>query len=292
MPGAASQVVDCFGLNPHHRTVFREFMLMGVPAEHVADALATDVEVCHVYCRTIAEFVAVELLIDAIRCRRPDIKICLFENVQSVTSYSLRHVAKEFIEKGATCVIMGEPEDRVAEVTRRLEQGIDLDGIPGLAYRQGDEIIVRPAGAAPGNLDSLPMPAWEKFPLTGYWTAGFAHAPCGQERFLPILTSRGCPYRCTFCIAPEVNPTWRGRSARHVVDEMQHFYETLGITDFHVSDLDPTVSDKRTREICSEIIARKLPIIWKLAQGTKIETIKSEKTLELMAQAGCRVKSF
>jgi hypothetical protein len=73
---------------------------------------------------------------------------------------------------------------------------------------------------------------------------------------------------------------------------MEHFYRVLGVTDFHVSDLDPTVNDKRTREICRELIKRKLPIIWKLAQGTKIETIKNEETLELMAAAGCRFVSF
>ena len=138
----------------------------------------------------------------------------------------------------------------------------------------------------------MPMPAWENFTLSGYWSANFGHAPVTKDRFLPILTSRGCPYRCTFCIAPSVNPTWRGRSAKHVVDEMEHFYRNLGVKDFHVSDLDPTVSDKRTREICNEIITRKLPIKWKLAQGTKIETIKSVKTLELMAEAGCVFVSF
>jgi radical SAM superfamily enzyme YgiQ (UPF0313 family) len=73
---------------------------------------------------------------------------------------------------------------------------------------------------------------------------------------------------------------------------MEHFYRTLGVTDFHVSDLDPTVNDKRTREICNELIRRKLPIVWKLAQGTKIETIRNEDTLDLMFAAGCRFVSF
>jgi len=73
---------------------------------------------------------------------------------------------------------------------------------------------------------------------------------------------------------------------------MEHFYKTLNITDFHISDLDPTVSEKRTRAICHELIKRKLPITWKLAQGTKIETIKTEETLELMKEAGCVFVSF
>jgi pyruvate-formate lyase-activating enzyme len=290
--GREVQVIDCFGLQPNNRQVVGDFMLLGVDETWVSSHLLADVRVCHIYCRTIAEFIAVERLVARIKAVRPDVCISLFENIQAVTSYSLRHVAAEFIGKGVDCIIMGEPEDRVSQVTSALELGESLTSISGIAYRDDGNIIVKPASKLPDNLDSLSMPAWEKFPLQGYWSAGFAHAPVGRARFLPILTSRGCPYRCTFCIAPEVNPTWRSRSAKHVVDEMEHFYRTLNVTDFHVSDLDPTVSDKRTREICRELISRNLPIIWKLAQGTKIETIKNEQTLELMAAAGCRFVSF
>lgn len=290
--GRRVQVIDCFGLQPNSRQIVDNFMLMGVDERWVASHLEPEVQVCHVYCRTIAEFIAVERLIAQIKSDRPEIQIALFENIQAVTSYSLRHVAKEFISKGADCIIMGEPEDRVLAVTDALEEGRELTGIQGIAYRSVDDVVVRPDAVLPKNLDALPMPAWERFPLKGYWKAGFAHAPPGKEPFLPILTSRGCPYRCTFCIAPEVNPTWRSRSAKHVVDEMEYFYRVLGVRDFHVSDLDPTVNDKRTREICRELIRRNLPIVWKLAQGTKIETIKNEETLELMAAAGCRFVSF
>ncbi len=291
--GREVQVIDCFGLQPHERQVIGEFMLMGVSEEWVAGHLSAEAEVCFIYCRTIAEFIAVERLIREIRKKRSDMKICLFENIQAVTSYSLRYVAEEFIGKGADCIVMGESEDRGAEICRRLESNLSLDGIDGIAYRQNGGIVVKPDTRLSKNIDALPLPAWEKFPLQGYWRAGFAHAPCVKgEKFLPILTSRGCPFQCTFCIAPEVNSQWRARSAANVVDEMEHFQRTLGVSDFHVSDLNPTVSEKRTREICSEIIRRGLRISWKLAQGTKIETIRSEDTLELMARSGCRFVSF
>ena len=290
--GRHVQVMDCFGLNPNHTQVIGEFMLMGVDEAWVSAHLLAGSENCFIYCRTIAEFIAVERLVARLKADHPRLKITLFENVQAVTSYSLRHVAKDFIDKGVDCIIMGEPEDRVNEVALRLERGESLKGIAGIAYRDGEQVVVEPQAKMPEDLDALAMPAWENFPLKGYWQAGFAHAPVAGAKFLPILTSRGCPYRCTFCIAPEVNPKWRARTPKHVVDEMEHFYRTLGVTDYHVSDLDPTVNDKRTRAICEELIARKLPITWKLAQGTKIETIKSEETLELMAKAGCVFVSF
>ncbi len=290
--GRRVQVIDCFGLQPNHRQVAGEFMLMGIDENWVVDHLAPEAVNCFIYCRTIAEFIAVERLVARIRQKRPEMAITLFENIQAVTSYSLGHVAEEFLEKGVDCILMGEPEDRVAEIAERYEDNRSLAGIPGIAYRESGCVHVGVPAELPKNLDALPRPAWENFPLEGYWRAGFAHAPVCGARFLPILTSRGCPYRCTFCIAPEVNPKWRGRSAKHVVDEMEHFYRTLGVTDYHVSDLNPTVSDKRTREICQELIDRHLPITWKLAQGTKIETIKSEETLELMARSGCTFVSF
>lgn len=286
------QVIDCFGLNPNNTKIVGEFMLLGSDEAWVTSQLDPDTMACFIYCRTIAEFVAVERLIKAIKAHLPKVKIVLFENVQAVTSYSLKNVADQFIQSGVDLIIFGEPEDRVIQVCECYEQNLSLSGILGVAYK--DQVFEESLLSAKfvDDLDSLPVPGWEFFPLNGYWSAGFAHAPTANGKFLPILTSRGCPYRCTFCIAPELNPKWRSRTPKHVVDEMEHFYRTLDITDFHISDLDPTVNDKRTREICRELIRRKLPISWKLAQGTKIETIKSEETLELMAEAGCKFISF
>ena len=62
--------------------------------------------------------------------------------------------------------------------------------------------------------------------------------------------------------------------------------------EFHIEDLDPTISDDRTREICQEIIRRELKVVWKIAAGTKVETIRDEKTINLMAEAGCRYISI
>ena len=123
--------------------------------------------------------------------------------------------------------------------------------------------------------------------MEGYWKIGFAHAPIKKnKKFLPILSSRGCPYRCKFCVSPTLNPNWRKRSPKNVVDEMQYLHEELNIVDFHFSDLDPTVNEKRIIEMCNEIISRNLKFEWKLAQGTKMETIKNESTLKLMKEAG------
>ncbi len=290
--GFEVQVIDCFGLQPHKRTIVGEFMLMGEDEDFVASNINPETKVVYIYCRTMAEYVAICHLSVAIKRARPYLKICLFENIQSVTSFSLREIARNFCEFGVDAFVFGEPENRAAVLTDALATEADLADIAGIGFAREGDVVMTPDIALQEDLDALPLPLWERWPLTGYWIAGFAHAPDTQYKFLPLLTSRGCPYRCTFCISPSLNPKWRARSATHVVDEMEHFWRTLGVAEFHISDLDPTVNDKRTRAICEEIIHRKLPIIWKLAQGTKIETIKSEETLELMHRSGCTFVAF
>lgn len=292
--GFLPQVLDSFGISCHDVAVVKkEFMLMGLPIEKMVGRLAADCKVCFIYCRTVSELVAVELLMEELKSRRPDVSIVLFENIQAVTSFSIMEVAENLLRQGADAVISGEPEDRAEELVKRLVSGQCLSGIPGVAYLSEGAFHQEMVAALNDKLDELPFPAWDLFDLDGYWKMNFAHAPVRRgERFLPLLTSRGCPFSCNFCIAPAVNHRWRARSAVNVVEEISFLHQTLGVTDFHISDLNPTVSAKRIREMCRLIIDRKLGITWKLAQGTKIETIKDEDTLELMARAGCKFVSF
>jgi radical SAM superfamily enzyme YgiQ (UPF0313 family) len=94
-------------------------------------------------------------------------------------------------------------------------------------------------------------------------------------------------------VVPATNSQkWRARSAKNVADEMEFFHKTLGVDEFHVEDLDPTISDPRIREMCEEIVRRGLQVTWKIAAGTKVETMRDEATIDLMAKAGCRYISI
>ena len=68
---------------------------------------------------------------------------------------------------------------------------------------------------------------------------------------------------------------------------MEYFKKILGVKEFHFEDLNPTVNDKRTRELCELLIHKKINITWKIVAGTKVESIKDEKTVELLKQSGC-----
>jgi len=294
VPGIDMKIIDCFGLQPHQREIEGEFMLLGVNEEFILSELDPETSIVFIYCRTVEDLLSTEKISKKIKEYFPAIKIVFFENTQSVNSFSLKELANNYLDTLGDLAIFGEPENRgIAVVNALLRNPADLPNIEGIAFRKADGSIEYTGDPKPNHeLDALPLPLWEKFPLEGYWIANFAHAPSTSRRFLPILTSRGCPYRCTFCISPTTNPVWRGRSPSNVVDEMEYFNKKLNIKDYHISDLDPTISDKRIQEICREIIRRNLKVTWKLAQGTKIETIKSVETLEIMAKAGCRFISF
>jgi radical SAM superfamily enzyme YgiQ (UPF0313 family) len=76
------------------------------------------------------------------------------------------------------------------------------------------------------------------------------------------------------------------------VDEIETWVKRFKVQEFHVEDLDPTISDQRIQEIAREIIRRGLKIDWKIVAGTKVETIRSEETIDIMAESGCRYISI
>jgi len=142
-------------------------------------------------------------------------------------------------------------------------------------------------------LDALPFPAWDLFPLKGYWRLHYAHGPVTDKRWLPILTSRGCPYPCKFCVVPETNQLkWRSRSAENVCKEMAHWGDRLGIREFHIEDLNPTIDENRMQQWSRQILAAGLKVTWKIVAGTKLDILKDRQTISLMGQAGCRYISM
>jgi anaerobic magnesium-protoporphyrin IX monomethyl ester cyclase len=287
------QIIDSFGIDSNSRKIENQFMIIGADENYVANILDRDTKIAFIYCRTIEDLLSVEKIIKAIKKLRKDVKICIFENIQTTNSFSLLHIIDYLFEKGCDAAIMSEPERRIEKIVEGLLGRGLLDTITDFAYKEKGEIKINPKGEFDNDLDTLPFPLWQKWQFDGYWSAGYAHAPVKRNtKFLPIISSRGCPYRCTFCVSPTLNPTWRMRSAKNVVDEMEYFFKKMNVTDYHFSDLDPTVNSQRTKDICQEIIKRELPIEWKLSQGTKIETVKDVETVELMKKAGLTFFSF
>ena len=286
-------VIDCFGIDSKKITKHGEFTILGINEEDTVKKIKDDTEICFIYCKIIEDLFAVELLLDKIRSTKNNIKICLFENIQTTNSFSLKKISDYLFGKGCDYILLGEPEHKIENLLNSLDDPNKLKNIQGFAYKFEENIIINNNEKFNKDLDNIDFPAWHKFDMRGYWNAGYSHAPVKKKtKFLPIISSRGCPYRCKFCVSPTLNPVWRHRSSKNVVDEMEYFNKHMDISDFHFSDLDPTVSEKRTIEISKDIISRNLKIEWKLSQGTKVETIKNLSTLDLMKKSGLTFFSF
>lgn len=175
--------------------------------------------------------------------------------------------------------VLGEPDEPVVELMR----GDPLEQIPGLLVRR-DGVWRRSAERkAQRDLDGLPFPRWDLLPVDRYIIPKSSTA--GRLRFLPMLTSRGCPYGCSYCPYPVGQGLkWRYRSPGNVVDEMEHLVRDFGVE--YVLFRDPmfSLNQRRVIEICEEIVRRGLRVRW--ACETRVDCL-DEATIVGMARAGC-----
>ncbi|MDM8554065.1 radical SAM protein [Desulfococcaceae bacterium HSG7] len=179
--------------------------------------------------------------------------------------------------------VIGEGEVTLLEVLESLNNGRPLDKVNGIALRtQGVVIRTAPRDRMP-NLDVLPLPAWDLLPSLGppYQTSIVGTK---KNKSTPIITSRGCPGRCTFCDTSTFGRSYRFFSAKYVLSMIQHLMENYGIDDYLIYD-DTFCTDKnRLEEICRGIIDRRWRITWQCC--ARIEQVNYE-LLKLMKKAGC-----
>ncbi len=175
--------------------------------------------------------------------------------------------------------LVGEPDQAVLDLARGAEPGT----IAGLVWRDGAAWRQNPERKYEKNLDAQPFPKWDLFPTELYTLPKSAAA--GSLRFLPMLSSRGCPFGCNYCPYPiGQGLPWRDRSPGNVVDEIEHLVRDLGVQ--YVIFRDPLFSanKKRVVAICEEIMARGLKIQWRCE--TRVDCL-DEKTIAAMAKSGC-----
>ncbi|PIQ99609.1 MAG: hypothetical protein COV66_10675 [Nitrospinae bacterium CG11_big_fil_rev_8_21_14_0_20_45_15] len=128
-----------------------------------------------------------------------------------------------------------------------------MSEVPGLYYRLDGQIKFNPEDEKAQSLDHLPFPKRDLVDLNDYFTAA------DKERMTTMFTSRGCPYKCTFCDVTEKQ--YHYRSTKMIVDEMEYIL-SLGIKEIHIFDDTFNLNRKRVIEMCNEIIRRGVKVRW------------------------------
>jgi radical SAM superfamily enzyme YgiQ (UPF0313 family) len=177
--------------------------------------------------------------------------------------------------------VFGEGESTATELFSAIRSGSDISSVKGIAFRSGDKITVNETRELIQNLDSLPFPDYDKLDLTRY---RYLQKGWRKRGFMSMVTSRGCPFKCTFCAHAVFGRQVRMHSAEYIVNHMQFLNKKYHISGFGIMDDTFTINKNRVMEVCEQIKSREMDIIWFCFSSVK--TIDSEM-LTAMKQAGC-----
>ncbi|HEY4707719.1 MAG TPA: radical SAM protein [Thermodesulfobacteriota bacterium] len=172
-------------------------------------------------------------------------------------------IPEYIIEKtSADAIVTGEGEETIVEVLQRRVNGLGLRGVNGTAYQEGGGVVVNPRRKPVQKLDSLPYPEWELFPMERY-TACLKFAGMGpSDRSLPMVTTRGCINRCSFCYRMEAGI--RARGLKSILGEVKALNGSYGVNYFFFADELSIVSKKKTLEFCRAIQDEGLDIMFRM----------------------------
>jgi len=187
-------------------------------------------------------------------------------------------------------VVRGEGEATWADLCQKLESGASLEEAQGISYRQNGRVVHNPDRPVIADVDSLPFPAHHLFQMERY-TNLQPTLDTVEGRSFSILTSRGCPYRCTYCsqILPRV---WRMRSPENVVAEWRWLVKDLGAKEIGVLDDSFNIDRKRVLAICDLLISEGLNHVpWIMINGIRANLV-DEELLGRMREAGCIRTAF
>jgi radical SAM superfamily enzyme YgiQ (UPF0313 family) len=185
---------------------------------------------------------------------------------------------------GVDYILRGEAEESFPLLLEKLHDKAAFPEIPGLVWREDGKLRINEPKLV-ADINSLPLPAWQLVHPQEYPPAQHG-AFFKQFPIAPIITTRGCPFSCSFCTAPILSgKVIRKRSADSVMREIELLYRDFGIREIHIVDDNFTLDKAHAVSILKRIIDSKLPISLAFPNGVRLNTL-DEELLELMKRSG------
>lgn len=274
---APDQFLPC--ADPH-------FLGHGLSAEELAARVPPDTEVIGVSCMFSHEWPITREVLEHLARRCPDALLVVGgEHATALPETVLDGSAPVAV------VVRGEGEETLAEVVRWRHRPEVLAGLAGVATRGADGVVVTPARGRIRGIDAIPAPAWDLLPIDTYLDRGHGFG-VHRGRSMPIVATRGCPYRCTFCSSPSMWTTrWEPRSPAEVLAEIERYLDERGAENIDFYDLTAIVKRSWVIEFCELVIASGRTFSWQLPSGTRSEALDAE-VVGLLRRAGCRNMSY
>lgn len=282
--GHEVQLIDSAGLALDQATEFATgvgpMRRIGLTPEQAVERIDPATQVIGVNLMFLHEWYQSLEIVRRARARFPDVPIVM--GGETVTACWPR-LLDELEE--VDHLVLGEGERTFHAVLGALASG---DAVPEL-----DGLVSRRAPAdSPGlprrvrHLEELPRPAWDLVPLDRY----FAYHPHGvnRGRSMPMLASRGCPYKCTFCSSPQMWTTrYAVRDPDDLADEIATYVDRYGIRNVNFHDLTAITKRQWTLDFCDALDRHGVRVTWQLPVGTRSEALDAE-VLRRLHDTGCR----
>ncbi|HRK01530.1 MAG TPA: radical SAM protein [Oligoflexia bacterium] len=264
-------------------------LIQGLSFEEILERIPSDTQVIGVTCMFTHAWPMVRDLLAALKERFPKAwLVCGGEHITSMHPTVLEQTPVDF------CVL-GEGEYTFRELIDLLGAG-NLEQartIQGVAYKsQAGQVVKNERRPRIKEVDNIPWPAWDLMDPMAYNEAEIYQGPQSNGKTIPMLATRGCPYRCTFCSSPNMwTQLWKPRDPIDVVNEIESYMKKYGAADFQFQDLTAIVKRDWILTFCKEILRRELKITWTLPAGTRSEVVDDECASYLM-RSGCQHITF
>ena len=279
--GINIQVIDAVGEGIFTKNKWdKDYLYIGLPFEEIISKISPKVDFITVATNFSTQQRMYTKIIEKIREKFPKTPLIVGGNDPTMHP-------DFYLNNGADYAVLGEGEGTLYELIEHIANGKDYSTLDGISFRDNkNEIVVNKKTKFIENLDEVPFPARDLLPLENYWKRKFSHGPV-VNRFTSITSSRGCPLTCSYCASIVFwQRTWRARSPKNFVDEIEECVTKHGITHFEINDDNFTLNMSRAVEICNEIIKRGLKITWTTPSGVRPEKM-NEENLKLFKESGC-----
>ncbi len=195
---------------------------------------------------------------------------------------------------GADYVILGEGEVPLLKLTENNFVNNNIQGVYSINDLKDNETDITGQAVKLGeiikNLDEIPPPDWEQIPPNSYPQAPHAVIAKGYPIGI-VTTSRGCPFRCSFCSSHNFYDGVRFRSVDNVINEIKYLIEKFNIKELQFIDDNLTLKKSYAMEICQRMIDENIKIDWTPINGIRADSLDDELAIK-MKEAGCYLLDF
>ncbi|MCK6626193.1 MAG: B12-binding domain-containing radical SAM protein [Anaerolineae bacterium] len=235
---------------------------------------------------------------------RPEVDLVVRGEGEYTIIEIMRALEKEWsITNGQLSIVNDQPPIHNSQFTihnsqlmtpRLFDPAAGWGNILGLSWRdKAGKIKHNLDRPLPDDIDAIPFPAFHMFKIDRYTNLNpLTDGLDMNARAFTIVTSRGCPYKCTYCSKPITGDTWRGRSVDNVIAEWEWLVKDLGATEIGITDDIWNLDKNRAKELCRALIKANLNHVpWVTIHGMKVNNTDAE-LFKLMKQAGCKRVGF